>query len=300
VNDDLNPRAGIGGNNPPLARSIAAETDFAASVTSFLQDEYRERPIAVMALLEEAREIPKEIEDDATKSKAISLVKRIRDESKALLAFHEKEGTPYLRGKQAVDQWFFGLADKLARRSKTNNPGAADIIMSRVTAYDTAVLAREQERRRLEAAEAERRRLAAEAEQRRRDQEAEQARLAAERARTKGAEKTAVAVEKEAEASAAAVEATVARAAHEDARIATFAKPADIMRTRTEDGTLSTMAQESYAEIVDVDLLDIQALRPFIPLDAWQKYLNAWARVTGYTKQMPGANVGRRPKSVVR
>lgn len=301
-NELENPRAVIGANNPPLARSIAAEENFAASVTAFLEEEYGGRDVAIKLLLEEARLIPKEIEDRDTKDKAVSLVKRIRDEKKALEAFHEKDGTPYLRGKQAVDQWFFGRIDKLARRVKTNNPGAADIIMARVTAYDTRVLAEEQERRRIEAAEAERVRRAAEAEEARKREAAEQARLAAERARAPAQveQKAAVATTAEAEHSAASVEASVAQAAHEDARIATFAKPADIMRTRGADGTLSTMVQENYAEIVDVDLLDMQALRPFISLDAWQKALNGWARVTGYTKPMAGANVGKRPKSVVR
>lgn len=301
-NELENPRAVVGGNSPPLARSIAAEENFAASVTAFLQEEYGARDAAIAGLLDEAREIPKEIEDEATKGKAVSLVKRIRDEAKALDAFHEREATPYLRGKQAADQFFFVRIDKLARRAKANNPGAADILMARVTTHDTKVLAKEQERRRLEAKEAERVRLAAEAEEARKREAAEQARLAAERARAPAQveQKAAVATTAEAEHSAASVEASVAQAAHEDARIATFAKPADIMRTRTADGTLSTMAQETYAEIVDVDLLDMQALRPFISLDAWQKALNGWARVTGYTKPMPGANVGKRPKSVVR
>lgn len=300
---DVNPREAIGGNFPPLARSIAAtEGDFAAVVTAFLEDEFGSRPKIVAALLDEARALPAVIEDDETKGKVASLIKRIRDEAKALDAIHGKEKTPYLRGGQAVDQFFFGLIDKLARRDKKNKNGAADVLGNRLTDYDTRILLAEQERRRKAEEEERRRAEAAQAEADRLAAEAEEARIAAERAKKPEtvAAKEAVAEVREEASGAARVEATIATGRAEEAHIATLARPADIMRTRGEDGTLSTMATEPYAEVEDDAKLDIAKLWPFIALDAKEKALRAWAKTTGHNVQMAGARIGRRPKSVVR
>lgn len=301
--NDMNERAVIGGNNPPLARSIAAEEgDFAATTTAYLQEDYAKQPDIVASLLDEARAIPKVIEDAETKSKAASIIKRLRDTAKALDAFHGKEKQPYLRGGQAVDQFFFGLIDKCVRRVKTNNKGAADVLNDRLTDYDNRVLAAEQARRAREAAEAAR--IAREAQEKaaREAREAEEARLAAERARKPEAieQKTVAAQQQETVADAAKVEAVVTTARAEEAHIATLARPADIMRTRGDDGTLSTMGTEKYAAIVDRDLLDKAALWPYLPLPALETALRAWAKNTDYRTPMAGAEVGRRNKSVVR
>lgn len=302
MTDDTNPRAGIGGNNPPLARSIAAEENFAGTVTTFLDDEYRAQPKSVEELLAEARALPKEIEDDAMKGKFTSLIKRLRDKAKELDSHHGKESTPYLRGKQAVDQFFFGLIDKCARRDKKNNPGAADVLMQRLNAYDQRKLAEEQARRDEEARKAAAAARAAAEEEARLAREAEEAAAAAERARApaKVEEKTAAAEEKAAQATAARVEATVAANQAQEARVASFARPAEIMRHRSDEGTLSTMAQESYAEVEDDTKLDKEKLWPFIKLEAKEQALRAWAKTTGHGQQMTGAAIGKRPKSVVR
>lgn len=297
-----NPRAVAGGNNPPLAQSIAVESgDFALVTTAYLQEAHASRPQIAAALLEEARALPAEIADDDDKSKYTSLIKRIRDETKALDALHGKEKTPYLRGGQAVDQFFFGIIDRLMRRDKKGKPGGGDILMQRLNAYDTRKLAEEQARREAEWRESERKRLAAEAAERQKAFEAEQARLAAERARApaKVEEKASIADTKEQEAVAASVEAKVATAAADDARYATLAKPAEIMRSRGSDGTLSTMATEKFAEIVDESKLDKDKLWPFIKLEAKEAALRAYAANTGYTAQMAGASIGKRPKSKV-
>lgn len=305
-----NPIAVAGHNAPPLARSIAAEEgDFAAVTTAFLEEEYAKQPQIVQSLLDEAAALVRgpdgklrPIGDDDTKGKVASLIKRMRDAAKALAAFHSKEKQPYLRGGQAVDQFFFGLVDKLAKREKRNRDGAADVLGGMLTDYDNRKLAEEQERRRREAEEAARREREAREERERQEREAEQARLAAERARkpeTKE-EKGHAALEAEQAASAARIEETVAAQRAEEARIDTLRKPADIMRNRGEDGTLSTVGQEKYAEIVDRAKLDLVKLGPYIPLDGLQKALNAWARATDYREEMPGASVGRRNKSLVR
>lgn len=298
-----NPRAIVGSNNPPLARSIAAEDgDFALVTTAFLQEEYAKQPQIVEALLAEARAIPKTIEDEATKGKTTSIIKRLRDAAKAIDAFHSKEKQPYLRGGQAVDQFFFGLIDKCARRAKGNNPGAADVLNVRLTDYDNRVLAAEQARRKREADEQARLARVAQEEADRAAQVAEDARLAAERARKPetAEQKGAVATEKEAVADQAKVDATVSSARAEEAHISTLARPADIMRVRGDDGTLSTMGTEKYAEIVDRTLLSKELLWPYIKQEALESALAQWAKFTDYGQQMPGAAIGRRNKSVVR
>ncbi len=305
-----NPREKIGGNLPPIAAEIARyEGDFAAVTTAFLVEEYAKQPQIVASLMAEATALMrdengdlKKINDDETKDKVKSLIKRIRDANKVLDAAHETEKQPYLRGGQAVDQFFFGLMDKCVRRAKTNRAGAADILNDELTDYDTRLLNAEMERRRVAAAEEARKAKAAQDEADRVAAEAEQRRLEAERARKPEIieKKEEVAQQTETAASAAKVEATIATGRAEEAHIDTLAKPADVMRSRGADGTLSTMATEPYAVVQDAALLDKNALWPFIPLAAKEQAFRAWAKNNGYSVQMAGGKCGRKPKSQVR
>ena len=226
----------------------------------------------------------------------------MRDADKRVEGLREIEKTPYLRRGQGVDQFFGRLAERLFRRNKKDRPGAADTLQDRLTAYDTKKLREEQERRRKEAEEAARiaREETARAAQAAR--EAEEARLAAERARKPEttAAKAAVADLAEQQAFAAGLAASAAADQAEAAYVETLAKPAELMRNRGADGTLTTMARENYAEIVDEAQLDKIALWPFISLDAKEKALRQWAKTTGHSKQMSGAAIGSRSKSVVR
>jgi len=288
-----NPRAVAGDNLAP---------DYAQDVTARMRRDYEEVAKTVEALVEEAYALPAEIDDDATKGRFTHLIKRLRDVAARVTAFHSKEKEPFLRGGQAVDQYFFGLLDKCARRDKKAKPGAGDRLLAVLNAYDTRKLAEERARREREAAEAAR--VAREARERaeREAREAEERRLAAERARKPeiAERKAEAAAAQEAAADAAKVDASVATAHEQDAHIATLAKPADIMRTRGDDGTLATMGTEKYADVIDATKLDKEALWPFITLEAKEKALRAWANNTGHAQTMPGASVGKRPRSVVR
>lgn len=299
----LNPRAVIGDNQESLPRQIAkAEEYLPAEVKNYLDEEHAGIPRRLEELLDRAREIPREIADDETMGTAAKIVKELRDLTKEIEATHAKESGPYFRSKQACDNWFFSLWDKAVRRAKTNRPGAADILNGRIDDYQQRKLRAEQERRRQEEE-----RLRREAEEARRAEEAalrkaEEDRLAAERARkpeTKD-EKGAVAAQAEAAAAAASVEADLAVNKAQQARIETFAKPADIVRTRVEEGPTVTMARENYAMVVDEKLLDREKLWPFISLPEKEKAVRAWAKTTGYGQQMAGAEIGSRPKTVVR
>jgi hypothetical protein len=290
---DTNPRAVIGSNTPDAV-------DYAKEVSERLQGEYASLAVTVNGLVDSAEAITEVTAE--TKPVVVDLIKNIRDAKTRIEGLHGLEKQPYLRQGQGVDQFFFGLWDRLIRRDKKNRPGAADRLGAMLTEYDVRVLAEENERRRKHAEEAARIEAARVEAVRKAEAAAEEARLKAERART---EATTAAKRKEAEeaerlAAEARVNATVATAKAEETHVATLSRPADIMRTRTDTGTLSTMQQETYAEIETPAMLDLVKLWPFVPFDAKQKALNAWARSTDWREPMPGAKVGRRPKSTVR
>jgi hypothetical protein len=245
------------------------------------------------------------INDQPTKDVVTAHIKKMRETYKRILGVHEAEKAPHLERGRANDGFFFALMDKLGRRDKKAKPGEADRLNQLLTDYDVRVLAEEEEKRRKAAAEAAAAAAAAEADRLRKEQEAEDARLAAERARKPDttAAKAAVAEAKEAEASAARVEETVAAARAEEAYINSLATPADIMRQRSTVGVTSGMASEKFREITDRNTLDLEKLRPYLAVAALETALNKYAESVGYSNdesvQIKGARFGKRPKSRV-
>jgi hypothetical protein len=288
-----NPKAVVGDNRAP---------NYAQQVTEAMQREYAALAESVATLLERARALPKEVNDDATMGTFAKLIKDLRDAAKRIEAFHAAEKEPHLRAGQAVDQFFFPLWEKCARRAKNQKPGAADVLNARVDDYQLWKLRAEQERLRLEAEEKARAAREAEERARREAAEAEEARLAADRARKPEtiASKEEVAAAAEAAASASAANAQVAAEQAQAAHVDTLRKPADLVRTRVDGGPIATLVNEPYAVVVDEAKLDRDALWPFISLDAKEKALRAWAKTTGHNKPMAGAEVGRKPKSQIR
>lgn len=284
----------IGSNTPDAI-------DYAREETIRLAGDYAELAKTVEALTAEADAFPDEITLDH-KEAVVDLIKRIRDAKVRIDGLHDLEKQPHLRRGQGVDQFFFGLWDRLLKRDRKNRDGIGDSLNAKLTALDVRILAEEQARRRREAEETARiDRLKQEAAAKA-AREAEERRLAAERAKlpeTREA-KGQAAQAAEAASDAARVEATVSSAAAEEAYVETLSRPADIMRTRTAGGTLSTMQQETFAEIEDPTLLDPAKLWAFVKFDAKQTALNQWAKSTDYRVPMAGAKIGRRPKSAVR
>lgn len=291
-----NPRAVMGGN---LGNDAP---DFARQEVDRLEQDYALVAKTAEELIAEAEPLPAEIPDDDGKGVVVDLIKRMRDTAARAEALRVTEKEPHFRRGQGVDQFFFRIIDRLARRDRKNREGVADTLQSRLTRYDTRKLEEERARLRRIAEEEARKAREAKAEEDRKTREAEEKRLAAERARKPETKEVKAAEAEQAEiaASEAAVETQIADRAAEEAYVGTLAKPADLMRTRTQGGTLSTVARENYAEIVDASKLDVAKLWPFISLDAKEKALKAWARNTGFGQQMDGAAIGSRPKSVVR
>ena len=288
---------GIGDNTQTI--------DFAKVEVERLKNEYGYVQESALRLIEQAKAITV-IADNDDKSKVIGLIKLLRDEAKRSIGLHEIEKAPHFRRGQGVDQFFFGIVDKLWKRDKKGNDGEGDRLNKLLTAYDVRQLAIEEEKRKAAALEAARIAQAAEAERLRKEQEAEAARLAAERARKPDttAAKAAIAAAAEEAAMAARVEQTATAAAAEEAYMATLAAPADIMRTRAADGSLATMAKEKFVEITDRNTLDLNKLRPYLPADALVTAIRKYAEsVSSFSNdesvQIAGAKFGTRPKSTV-
>jgi hypothetical protein len=287
---------GIGDNTQTI--------DFAKVEVERLKNEYGYVQESALRLIEQAKAITV-IADNDDKSKVIGLIKLLRDEAKRSIGLHEIEKAPHFRRGQGVDQFFFGIVDRLWKRDKKGNDGEGDRLNKLLTAYDVRQLAIEEEKRKAAALEAARIAQAAEAERLRKEQEAEAARLAAERARKPDttAAKAAIAAAAEEAAMAARVEQTATAAAAEEAYMATLAAPADIMRTRAADGSLATMAKEKFVEITDRNTLDLNKLRPYLPADALVTAIRKYAESVSFSNdesvQIAGAKFGTRPKSKV-
>lgn len=277
--------------------------DFQKDEIERLRSEYPHLETTVAELKKESVDITivDSLED---KTRVIGIIKRMKDAAKRVLGVHEAEKAPHMERGRGCDTFFFGLADQLARRDKKARPGEADRLNDLLTAFDVREHEKEMERRRREAEEAARKAREAEEARRKAEREAEEARLAAERARKPEtqAAKEEVAQQAEAVASDARVEAAVTGSEAEKAYVETLATPADVMRTRTDEG-LSTLAQEKFKEITDKNKLDLEKLRPYLSLPDLEKALGRYAESVGYSNdssvQIAGARFGKRPKSRV-
>lgn len=291
-----NPRAVVGDNQAP---------DYAQRVTDQMARDYQALTESISALLDEARDKPKEVESDEVALDIGALIKRLGDADRRAEAFRVAEAEPYLRGKNAVDGFFNALRDKIGRRNKNDRaakPGAVDVLQARVTAYLERKRIEEQARRDAEAA-----RLREEARKRQEAEAAafaaaEEARRAAERARKPEIveQKTAVAQEAAAAAAVARAETQIMVEQATEAHIATLAKAADMARTRGDEGVLLTLAKENYAIVIERSKLDMAKLAPFFTDAEVEKALRAWAKTTGFNQPMDGAEIGRKNKGVTR
>jgi dTMP kinase len=300
--------------------------DYAADEAVRLEKEYLGLERSLNELIEDGKKQPGEIDDDAAALKIGAVIKRFRDLRERADQARVIEKEPHLRRGNAVDAFFNSLKeiiqpeDKKQRRLK---PGWIDRLQGIIDAYQTAKENKERERlenirreeqRKLEEARAEEQRLAREAEIAATAAAEAEAAAARARAPAKIEEKVAAAVELKqqanaaasaAEAAAAKVETTMEQAT--EARVDTFAKSADLVRTRgTADdgaGVLLTTAKESYAFLLDRNKLDAPsklALFEHLTDAEVEKALRGWAKATRYEQPMPGTEIGRKNKGITR
>ena len=298
--EPLNPRAVPGSNQAP---------DYAQQVTDRIAAEYAEITSTLDRLLEEAGEMPRVVDSDDTALMLGALIKRLRDTDSRIESVRTLEGEPYLRGKNAVDSFFFALRDKIGRRNKNDRaakPGATDILQARINDYQERKIA--EERARQEAARREAQRIAEEAARKAHREAVEAAERAAAVERARKAE-TQAARQAEADAQQRAADLAKAEADRaadlaEEARLASLAKPADIARVRGSDqsgaGVTLTVAKEPYAILTDRTKINLELLRPYFTDAEIEKALRGWAKATGYRIAMEGAEIGHRNKGITR
>lgn len=306
-------------------RGDLEKIDYAALETDRLTEEYAGLRATLNRLKGEAAAAPKVV-DDETMTRKGGIIKRLRDLRAEIEKTRIVETEPHLRRKNAGDTMFGSWYDEIQpdkRPGQRPKPGLIDDLQADINAYQDAKEAAERAKREeaarvalaeKEAAEAKARQQRADAEKAERD--AREAQERAERARTdatraKAAEEAkaaaAVAAEKAAQAKSAevAVERTVEK--HQDARIDTLAKTADLVRTQGNTseggGVLNTVATEKIAELVDRSELDDAAklalFEQFTDPEV-AKAVRAFANRTSYRTTLPGCLIVIRKRGVTR
>lgn len=251
MNERIDPRLEMGGNNPPLADQLNISE--------------REIIDAAEAIAKRANDAPKTI-DDKNAEAATALIGSIVVDAQALFARLEKRRAvvkdPYLRGGQAVDLFFGGAKDRMTL--------IAGLLPRRIKTYRDAKRAEEQ-------------RLAAEEAERQRKEEAERLRAAA-AAEAKGRQATAVLEQERAKTAATAAAAAQTRV--EQAQAPMSVQPAKT--AVSEDLTMTTTAEWTY-EVKRLDLVDLAVLRPFFKPDHLQAAIKA--AVKGGVRELNGVRI---------
>lgn len=239
-----NPRAVVGGNNPPTIAEILAE-----------------RHAKLFALVEplakRANALPKDITTDEDNLKLGEVVIDARAAAKLLEGARVAEKEPYLTGGREVDAAFKASLDRLAKM--------ADGLTQRASAY--AHQKKMEERRR---AEEEAKRL--------REEEEKQRRLA-DLEYDLGNDDVASEHAGKAEG--------LSQRADTAATTAT-ASAADLTRARSDNGTVATASDKWDFRVADWSKVDLEALRPFIPVEVLEKALRRHVQIHKGSKPITG------------
>jgi hypothetical protein len=246
------------------------------------------------ALAQAKAEMPETVSSDDDNAIVAKHIKAMRESVKRVEAHHAAEKAPYLASGRAVDQFFFGMRDRLAK--------ARDIIQRRGDEFTARKAAAERLRRQQEA------QAAADAARREREErerlEREAAEIAAAAARARKPENIekleAAAQQTGAQAQLQAINEMVAVSEAENAVAATTATTADMTRTRFEDGNLASGKQVGFATVTDYALVDLNALRPYIKRDIIDKAVAALAKQMNFEGEIAGVSMGWRDKGVYR
>lgn len=212
-------------------------------------------------LVAQSATIPAVIESQEDHDKAAEIVSAITKHAKVVEAARNGDKAPPLEAGRKIDGYYAGLATPMENAKKPLSRKIGDYLHKKA----------EDERRAREAEEARKRAEADEA--RRKAAELEQ------QATTNQSLRVAV----EADQMATRAEAQAAKATK-----AAEAKPADLARTRTATGTLSTLKREWVTEIVDVDKIDLNALRGYFTRDEIEKAVRG-AFKADHTREIAGA-----------
>lgn len=240
-----NPRAVVGGNNPP-------------SLTEVLAERHKALFELVEPLAVRANKLPKTI---ATEEENFDFGEVIKDASAAFRKIEDTrvaEKDPFLKAGREVDDLFRGPKERLDKIVKA--------LSDRADAYA--------HQKKLEA------RRQAEEEERKLRVEEERKRRAAEMEADFGYTEEADAATNEAD--------TLAFRAAQAAETST-ARAADLTRTRSSGGMLATASDKWDFRVADWSKVDINALRPFLAVEALEKAIRQHIRI--HKSSMPIAGV---------
>lgn len=234
-------------------------------VAELLATAYEDLQREVNDALASAGRAPETVEDDVTLGKFGDLIRYLTKLSKQADDARKDEKEPFLTAGRDVDSFFSPMTNNLGGAKKT--------LMARHTAYLAKKEAEERARR--EAAEKAAR-------------EEEEARLrAAEAAQDSGnfdeADKH-LALASEAEV----------RAVEAGANL----KPAELVRTYSSGGSVSTLKKEWTFAVESYDAVPLDTLRPYISADAVDKAIRAFVKAGG--RQLAGVRIYEAAKSMVR
>lgn len=303
--------------------------DYAGIETERLKDEYSGLGSTLERLKAESAAIPA-VPDDATgDSVAIALggiIKRARDLKAEVENTRIVEVEPNYRRYQAGNAYFNAIKEAIQPEDKgqrRTSPGLIDQTQAKINAHQDRKEARERARLAEEQRIAEQARRQAEETARKEREAAEQAARArqeaedrAARARTeesrKAREAEAEAARQQESATAAAAKAAEVTAEqtvehHADARIATLAKSADLVRTTGSapegGGVMLTKATEKIAEIEDRGAMTDEAkliLFEHFTDEQVGMAVRKFANATGHRTQLAGCLIEIRKKNVTR
>lgn len=309
--------------------TTADKIDYAGIETERLTDEYSGLRSTLERLKAENDAIAA-VPDDATgDSVAIALggiIKRARDLKAEAENTRIVEVEPNYRRYQAGNAFFNSIKEAIQpedKRQRRTSPGLIDITQAKIDAHQDRKEARERARLAEEQRIAEQARREAEDRARREREAAEKAQREAReaeeraaRARTEDSRKAReaeaeAARKRESEAAAAAKQSEVAAGQaveqHADARIATLATSADLIRTTGSapegGGVMLTKATEKIAELEDRgDLTDEAKLILFEHFTDEQvgMAVRKFANATGHRTKLPGCLIEIRKKNVTR
>lgn len=222
-------------------------------------------------LLGSAWRAPATVTDDDVAGKTADLVKMIAVCIKNAEADRVARKDPFLRGGQVVDAVFRGVTEPLTK--------AKAEIERRLTLYQ---------------------REKADAERRRREEIARQEREEAER-RARAAAEAEAKAQTEADLDRAIAAEALAKQQQADAieaQRAAEAKPADLSRSRSDMGAVASLHRFYDFTDLDREAIDLETLRPFIPLDAIEKAVRAFIKAGG--RELRGVKIFENTETRVR
>jgi hypothetical protein len=240
------------------ARTAAADDNRLPLVTvDQLKRDFAHVDTAITALEGRAASSPLVLEDDEDLASVTGLVGDVGKAIKRADELRDLQGRPHLEAQRTINTFFKSFETRL----KTAN----DKIKQRATIYMN---------KKAEAARAKQR------------EEEAKARALADAKAKEAADALKAGNADQAHAAQAASDNLNNRADH--AADAALAKPADLARTQTDSGT-ATLAQTFEFEIENIDLIDLEALRPFLPRTSIEQAMRGF--VKSGRREIKGARI---------